>query len=114
MSTKRPLEIIPRIAGLSFALLIATTSMAVAQNYGRQATEARLWLPMGIATDSAGRLYIADGTTVRSVATDGTIKSLTGNDCGAHHLPGVCAPEGVAVDVSGNVYVADGYCRIRR
>ena len=36
MSTKRPLEIIPRIAGLSFALLIAITSMGVAQNYGSQ------------------------------------------------------------------------------
>src|SRR5947207_14370656 len=81
---------------------------------GRQARDARLWMPMGIAADSVGRLYIADGTTVRQVTTDGVIKSLTGNDCGRHDLPGVCGPEGVAVDASGNVYVAAGYCRIKR
>jgi len=83
-------------------------------NDGGRATDARLWLPMGIAAGSAGRLYIADGTTVRQITPDGVIRSLTPNDCGRHKLPGVCAPEGVAVDGSGNAYVADGYCRIRR
>jgi len=75
---------------------------------------ATLWLPEGVATDSAGRLYISDGTNVKQFTQEGVITSLTGNDCGSHESPGVCAPLGVAVDASGNIYVADDYCRVRK
>lgn len=76
---------------------------------------ARLWWPQGIAVDAAGRLLVSDGTGIlRRIAPDGSVTTLTENDCGKHRLPGLCAPEGIAVDVHGNVHVADGYCRIRK
>ena len=76
---------------------------------------ANAWLPQGVAVDRDGNLYVADGSGVLArIAPDGSITGLIGNDCGNHHLPGLCAPQGMVVDPSGRVYVADGYCRVQR
>jgi sugar lactone lactonase YvrE len=91
-----------------------TAPFDIRDNDGGQGKDARLWLPQGVAADSKGQIYITDGTTVRQLTPDGVIRSFTGNDCGRHELPGVCAAQGVAVDEAGNIYVADGYCRIRK
>ncbi|HEV2689466.1 MAG TPA: IPT/TIG domain-containing protein, partial [Bryobacteraceae bacterium] len=65
------------------------------------ATSASLNLPTGVAVDSAGNLYIADGS-IREVS-NGVITTLAGNGTS------------VAVDSAGNLYIADpSNSRIRK
>lgn len=92
---------------------------------GGPATSARLNNPEGLALDSAGNLYIADGNNnrVRVVnAATGTITTLAGSstlggfggDGGLATKARLNTPKGVAVDSVGNVYIADTYnARIR-
>jgi hypothetical protein len=76
---------------------------------------ARFNLPTGIASDSAGNVYIADtwNSIIRRISTNGTVSTLAGMPglLGSADGPAAEArfngPLGVAVDESGNVYVAD-------
>jgi sugar lactone lactonase YvrE len=83
---------------------------------GGPAISAQLYLPYGVAVDSAGGLYIADygNGRIRKVASDGTINTVAGNgtkgyggDGGPATIAKLNTPTGVAVDAAGNVYVAD-------
>jgi sugar lactone lactonase YvrE len=65
--------------------------------------------PEGMAVDSYGNVYIADGgnNKITIVATDNSVTNIT--------LPSGGYPRGVAVDDSGSIYVADsGMNRILR
>jgi uncharacterized protein (TIGR03437 family) len=71
--------------------------------------------PVGLALDSAGNLYIADGqdNLIRKVS-GGMINSIAGNGNNGYIGDGSTAvramlnqPQGVAVDSSGNVFIAD-------
>jgi sugar lactone lactonase YvrE len=91
---------------------------------GGAATSAELNLPQGVAVDSAGNLYIADGNNERirfvSAAT-GTITTIAGNgtgvfsgDNGPATTAGLSDPMGLVVDSAGNLYIADtGNQRVR-
>jgi len=79
------------------------------------ATSAQLYLPQGIAVDSAGNLYIADeyNNRVREVS-NGIMTTLAGSatqgyagDGGPATAAGLFMPQGVTVDSAGNVYIAD-------
>jgi sugar lactone lactonase YvrE len=79
------------------------------------ATSAQLYYPGGVAVDSAGSLYIADGANnrIRKVA-NGVITTLAGTgtpgysgDGGPATSAQLNAPSGVAVDSVGDVYIAD-------
>ena len=81
---------------------------------GGPATIARLNSPSGLATDSAGNLYIADTGSgrIRKVS-GGVITTVAG---GGSSYPGdngpatgamLTNPSAVAVDASGNLYIAD-------
>jgi uncharacterized protein (TIGR03437 family) len=77
------------------------------------ATSAELSNPQGVALDSAGNLYIADGQRVRKVS-NGVIITVAGNgtggysgDNGAATSAQLNGPYGVAVDAAGNLYIAD-------
>jgi hypothetical protein len=61
---------------------------------------ARFAGPCGIASDSAGNLFVTDGAnhSVRGVTPDGVVTTLG---------PWFDSPSGVAVDSAGNVFVAD-------
>jgi uncharacterized protein (TIGR03437 family) len=82
---------------------------------------------IGLATDEAGNLYIADsgGNRVRKVNTSGVITTVAGagglgdpgfsGDGGPATAAKLQAPSGVAVDRQGNIYIADtGNGRIRK
>jgi trimeric autotransporter adhesin len=80
------------------------------------ATSAQLWEPGGVAVDSAGNVYICDGTNQRiRKVSNGVITTIAGNgaegfsgDNGPAFNAQLNEPGGVGVDSSGNVYVADG------
>jgi uncharacterized protein (TIGR03437 family) len=84
---------------------------------GAAATSAQLNLPIGLAVDSGGNLYIADyGNNVvrRVAASGGTISTVAGNTVQSYGGDGAKAtsaalngPQSVAVDGGGNLYIAD-------
>ena len=75
---------------------------------GGPATEASLNLPSDVFVDNSGRIYISGVSSIRVVATDGTISSaaLSGKDpfIGINTL---------VVDPAGNIFAADTTSRIR-
>jgi uncharacterized protein (TIGR03437 family) len=89
------------------------------------ATSARLNNPEGLALDSAGNLYIADGNNNRIrvvTAATGVISTMAGSstlggfagDGGAATKARLNTPKGVAIDSIGNLYISDTFnARIR-
>jgi uncharacterized protein (TIGR03437 family) len=86
------------------------------------ATSAQLYLPYGVAVDSAGNLYIGDSgnNRIRKVS-NGVIATVAGNgtfgfsgDNGPATSAQLANPYGVAIDSAGNLYIGDsGNSRIR-
>lgn len=84
---------------------------------GGAATAAQLYMPTGVAVDSAGNIYIADfGNNRIRMVTLATLKisTVAGNGTGGFSGDGGAAtsaalyrPAGVAIDASGNLYIAD-------
>ncbi len=103
---------------------IAGTGVSGFSGDGGQAVNAQLWLPVDVAVDSAGNVYIADlmNNRIRKVGTDGRISTFAGNgqanysgDNGLATSAGINSPYGVAVGPDGYVYIADyGNNRIRK
>jgi uncharacterized protein (TIGR03437 family) len=88
-----------------------------------KATLAQLNLPLGVAVDSAGNLYIADSNNnaVRKVSTSGTITTVAGNTLSGYLGDGGLAtsailqgPRAVALDAAGNLYIADSINHVVR
>ncbi len=86
------------------------------------AINAQLEIPLGIAVDSAGNLYIADENHIREVS-NGVITTIAGTglqpgfsgDNGPATNAQLSSPSGVAVDSVGTLYIADtGNNRIRK
>jgi uncharacterized protein (TIGR03437 family) len=84
---------------------------------GGAAASAQLNLPIGVAVDSSGNVYIADfgNSRVRKVSASGaSIGTVAGNGSAGYSGDGGPAvkaqlngPQGVAVDAAGNLYIAD-------
>jgi len=82
---------------------------------------ARFSGPEGVATDSAGNVYVADNDNniIRKITPEGVVTTHAGSGAvGSTDATGTAAsfflPTGVATDSAGNVYVADFYTSIIR
>ncbi|MFE7117923.1 NHL repeat-containing protein [Streptomyces sp. NPDC057654] len=116
----------PQPAGLPDGAIatVAGTGAAGYLSDGGPAPLTKLNLPIGLAVDQQGNLYIADRANhrIRKVTPDGVITTLAGNgqagyvsDGGPAVATRINEPIDVAVDDAGNVYIADaGNHRIRK
>jgi len=85
-------------------------------------TAASFRFPRGIATDSAGNLYVSElvNNTIRKITPAGVVTTLAGTAGGVGSVDGTGAaasfnfPSSVATDSASNVYVADGNHTIRK
>ena len=89
---------------------------------GGLATAANLNSPAGVAIDSQGNLFIADGgnNRVRKVDASGNITTVAGNglstfggDGGSATAAGMSGPAGVAVDAEGDLFIVDSLFNFR-
>ncbi|MCL3996209.1 NHL domain-containing protein [Streptomyces lavenduligriseus] len=96
---------------------VAGAGVAGFSGDGGPATAARLNVPMGVAVDSTGTLYVTEyhNNRVRKITTDGKISTVAGNGAaafGGDGGPAVSAqlnrPHAVVVDGAGVLYIADG------
>jgi len=88
------------------------------------ATQAWLNGPNDVAFDSAGHLYIADGSNnrIRIIGGNGKINTFAGDgtcafsgDGGPASAAEICLPYSVAADTNGNLYIGDtGNGRVRK
>ena len=83
---------------------------------GGLATNASLSRPFGVALDTAGNLFVADGFNrrIRKVDTNGIIMTVAGNgssgfsgDGGTATNAKISTPYGVTVDAAGNFFITD-------
>lgn len=93
---------------------------------GGPATLARLHTPTGIAVDTAGNVYVADGYNhcIRKVNSAGGINTIAGDpnhfswgnagDGGPAQAALLHTPYGLAFDGSGNLYYVDFYFHVVR
>jgi hypothetical protein len=97
---------------------IAGTSKPGFAGDGGPAVSAQLWAPWGVATDSAGDIFIGDTLNyrVREIGTDGNIATLAGSGTNAYRGDSgpatgsqLAQPKAVAVDSAGNLYIADTF-----
>ena len=91
-----------------------------------------LKLPLGLAVDADGNLYITTGSSGNSfvvkVGPDGTVNAIVGSPTGFSGFSGdggpatsaqlgfnYLSPAGVAIDSAGNLFIADtGNSRVRK
>jgi sugar lactone lactonase YvrE len=98
---------------------VSTLAGAAGQNGSTDGlgAAARLHGPNGVATDSAGNVYVADGSnhTIRKITPTGQVGTVAGLAGQSGYLDGVGAaaqfhqPYGIAADPAFNIYVADTY-----
>lgn len=103
---------------------VAGTGVAGSSGDGGPAVEASLHLPVDLAFDAEGNLYIAEalGHRIRRISPDGRITTVAGTGARGYSGDGGPAleaaldtPQGLALDASGNLYIADlGNHRVRR
>jgi sugar lactone lactonase YvrE len=77
------------------------------------AAQAQFFLPLGIAVDPAGSIYVADSgnNRIRQITAGGQVSTLAGGERGYSDGPGDTARfsgiSGLAIDEAGTLYVAE-------
>jgi uncharacterized protein (TIGR03437 family) len=112
---------------LKFILLLASGSVALAQQYTistiaggappatpSAAVSTPIGQPQRVATDAAGNVYFSSANAVFKMNSAGTLTRVAGNsragfsgDGGPAVNAQLNSPQGIAVDSAGNVYIAD-------
>lgn len=114
---------IKRITPAGQVVPFAGTGIAGSSGDGGLATSAQLNTPLGIAVDSAGRVFISDSGNhrIRMVDTNGVITAFAGTgtvgfsgDNGPAAAAQLWVPGSLAFDPSGALVVVDGGNRLRR
>jgi uncharacterized protein (TIGR03437 family) len=106
-------------------LFAGTSGMAGYAGDGNVATSAYFNLPLGVAMDASGNLFISDSNNnaIREVNSAGNVASVVNGSgsagFGGDNAPAISAylsqPNGIARDTAGNMYIADtGNNRIRK
>ena len=82
--------------------------------WGAPATESPMGMPLGLAVDSSGSVYISDGgnNMILVVPTDGTMGFFAGSSLSGAPTPGPAwesdmAPWDLAMDSADNLYISD-------
>ena len=69
----------------------------------------------GVAVDTSGNVYVADGSTIRKITPDGLVSTLAGTPRQSGSLDGAGSvalftrPDAIGLDTAGNIYLTDGY-----
>jgi sugar lactone lactonase YvrE len=109
-------QIVRRVSTTGLITTIAGNGTQGFSGDGGPAVQAQMRAPVGIASDSAGNLYVAEqaNNRIRRVGVDGIITTIAGNgvagfsgDGGPAVEASINGPFGVAVDRAGNVYLTD-------
>jgi uncharacterized protein (TIGR03437 family) len=112
-----------RISASGILTTVAGNGTAGFSGDGGPATSAALNIPLRVATDTAGNLYIADtgNNRIRKVSTDGIITTVAGNgvtgstgDGGPATSASLFGPWSVAVDGAGGIYIGAQNNRVRK
>lgn len=96
-------------------LALLAGNLGSAGNVDGMGAAARLQNPQGLATDSAGNVYVADkyNHTVRKITPTGMVSTLAGSAGIPGSADGIGAtarfaePQGLAIDSMGNIYVSE-------
>ncbi|MFZ1301435.1 MAG: NHL repeat-containing protein [Candidatus Microsaccharimonas sp.] len=105
-----------RIRKITPSAVVSTLAGSGSSGYNdATGTSAQFYSPLGITTDSAGTIYVADtyNNRIRKITPAGAVTTLAGSGtAGFADATGTSAqfnrPADIAVDASGTVYVADG------
>ncbi len=104
-----------RIRKISSAGVVTTLAgSGEAGSQDGQGASASFNLPLGVAADGSGNVYVADqdNSLIRKITPTGTVSTLAGSGFRGHNDGAgpeamFYYPSAVALDASGNVYVAD-------
>lgn len=105
-----------KVASSGIITTYAGTGVAGYSGDGGQAADATLNLPVALATDSAGNLYVVDqgNQVVRKITPAGVITTFAGNGEYGYSGDGslatnaeLASPSGLAVAANGTIYIAD-------